>query len=88
MQELEKGAVLEYSWETDGSKLYYDFHGDMKHGKPGEFKSFEKATESQSSGELTASFSGATGWYWKNETGEPVVVILNTKGIYEIIGVP
>ncbi len=85
--ELEKDAVLEYSWETDGSPLYYDFHGDKKHGKPGEFQSFEKATESSSSGELTAPFAGATGWYWKNQTDEPVEIILKTKGDYQIIGI-
>ncbi len=85
--ELEKGAVLEYSWESDGSKLYYDFHGDMKYGKPGDFQSFETATENQSAGELSTPFAGAIGWYWKNQTREPVEIILKTNGDYEIIGI-
>ncbi len=85
--DLEEGDVLKYSWKTNGSPLYFDFHGDMKHGKPGEFQSFEKATENQSTGKLTAPFSGATGWFWRNKTGEPVEIFLETSGEYEILGV-
>ena len=85
--DLTEGDVLKYSWATDGGVLYFDFHGDMKFGKPGEFKSFEKAEKSESHGELTAPFSGATGWYWKNKTDKEIKVILETQGEYEILGV-
>lgn len=84
--EMEEGNKLKYSWQTDGTSLYFDFHGDLKFGKPGEFKSFETAVKVQSSGVLEAPFSGAIGWYWKNESEEPVEVILKTSGDYEIIG--
>jgi len=85
--ELEEGEALQYSWETDGSDLYFDFHGDMKFGKPGEFQSFEKTTGNESSGTLVAPFAGAIGWYWKNDSAKPVEVLLKTSGDYDIIGI-
>lgn len=83
---LAKGAKLEYSWETDGSKLYFDFHGEPKGDKTGYFKSFKESTANQSSGSLTAPFEGSHGWYWENKTRSSVTVILNTKGDYRILG--
>ncbi|WP_305909967.1 hypothetical protein Q9L42_002775 [Methylomarinum sp. Ch1-1] len=83
---LKKGASLEYSWATDGAKLYFDFHGEPKGDKTGYFKSFKVSTDQQSSGALTAPFEGSHGWYWENNTRSPITVILNTKGTYRILG--
>lgn len=83
---LMKGASLEYSWATDGAKLYFDFHGEPKGDKTGYFKSFKESTDNQSSGSLTAPFEGPHGWYWENKTRSPVTIILNTKGSYRILG--
>jgi hypothetical protein len=83
---LVEGAMLEYSWATDGAKLYFDFHGEPKGDKTGYFKSFKESTDNQSSGTLTAPFEGPHGWYWENKTQSPVTVILNTKGSYRILG--
>lgn len=81
-----QSASLEWAWHTDGSVLFFDFHGDPDNAKPGEFTSFEKSTQSESTGTLTAPFSGAIGWYWKNKTDQPVEVSLQTEGVYEILG--
>lgn len=83
---LMKGAALEYSWATDGAKLYFDFHGEPKGDKTGYFKSFKESTDNQSNGTLTAPFEGPHGWYWENKTQSPVTIILNTKGSYRILG--
>lgn len=83
---LVKGASLEYSWATDGAKLYFDFHGEPKGDKTGYFKSFKESTDNQSSGAMTAPFEGAHGWYWENKTQSPVTILLNTKGAYRILG--
>jgi hypothetical protein len=83
---LLKGAALEYSWATDGAKLYFDFHGEPEGDKTGYFKSFKESTDNQSNGTLTAPFEGHHGWYWENKTREPVTIILNTKGSYRILG--
>lgn len=84
---LAKGASLEYSWTTDGAKLYFDFHGEPQGDKSGYFKSFKESTDNQSNGTLTAPFEGPHGWYWENKTRSPVTVILNTKGSYRILGI-
>jgi hypothetical protein len=83
---LVKGASLEYSWATDGAKLYFDFHGEPQGDKTGYFKSFKESTDNQASGALTAPFEGSHGWYWENKTRSPVTIILNTKGSYRILG--
>lgn len=81
-----RDASLEYSWQTDGGALFFDFHGDPDNAERGEFTSFEKATLDESTGALTAPFSGSVGWYWKNKTDQPVEVSLRTRGVYEVLG--
>jgi len=78
-----KDTTFEYSWETNGAKLFYDFHGEPKGDKTGYFKSFEKNTKSKSSGTLTTSFEGTHGWYWKNNTSSAVDIILKINGEYQ-----
>lgn len=81
---LAKGATLDYTWETDnGSVLFYDFHGEPAGDTSGYFKSFEKSTEIQSTGSLSAVFSGTHGWYWKNNNTEAVTVTLKIRGDYK-----
>jgi hypothetical protein len=80
---LKKGATFEYSWKTDGESLFYDFHGEPSGDTTGAFQSFEKSTQSQAAGTLTAVFEGTHGWYWKNNTRFPVVVTLKVKGDYQ-----
>ena len=78
-----KGATFEYSWETNGEKLFYDFHGEPKGDKTGYFKSFKKSTESKSSGTLTTLFEGTHGWYWRNNTSSAVEIVLKINGDYQ-----
>ena len=80
---IDKGATFEYSWETDGTELFFDFHGEPKGDTSGYFKSFKKSTSSQESGSLTTTFAGTHGWYWKNNTLSPVIIALKTKGEYQ-----
>lgn len=82
---LNKGALFDYSWKTDGDEaLFYDFHGEPSGDTTGYFQSFEKDTASQSDGSLVAAFSGTHGWYWKNNARTPVVVTLQVKGDYQL----
>ncbi len=83
---LKKKAELAYTWATDGSELYFDFHGEPEGDTSGYFKSFNESTNDQSDGILKAPFTGLHGWYWKNNTQTPVRVTLKTKGQYTIKG--
>ncbi len=82
---LAKGATFEYSWQTDGEELFFDFHGEPAADTTGYFESFRKSTASQSSGSLTSSFEGTHGWYWKNSARSPVTITLKVKGKYRLI---
>jgi len=83
--QLVKGALLEYSWKTDGEKLFYDFHGEPKGDKTGYFESFKTSTNNQSGGSVTAPFEGTIGWYWENKSPLPVNVVLQTRGSYQMV---
>ena len=83
---ISKGETLEFDWNTNGEKLYFDFHGEPEGDKTGYFKSFKESTQSQSSGTLSVPFTGSHGWYWENKTNQAVTVFLKTSGNYKIIG--
>lgn len=81
---LAKGATLVYSWKTKGGEVVnHDFHGEPVNPGPNEFESFilEKSVR-ESRGALIAPFSGLHGWYWKNNTDQPVTIVLNASGFY------
>jgi len=83
--QLSKGASFAYSWKTESEALFFDFHGEPKGDTTGYFKSYQKGTESQSSGSLVAPFTGTHGWYWKNTTRSPVSISLKVSGDYQHI---
>ena len=80
---FDKGVMFEYAWETAGTELFFDFHGEPEGDTSGYFKSFKKATSSHESGSLTTIFAGTHGWYWKNNSQSPVIITLKTKGEYQ-----
>ncbi len=81
--QLAKDAMLEYSWETDKGELFFDFHGEPSGDTTGYFKSFQKGTKPNVSGNLITVFGGTHGWYWKNNNTFPVVITLNVSGEYK-----
>ncbi|PHS71865.1 MAG: hypothetical protein COB22_06770 [Cycloclasticus sp.] len=81
--QLAKGAMLEYAWKTDKGELFFDFHGEPSGDTTGYFKSFQKGTKPNASGNLTTIFEGTHGWYWKNNNTSPVVITLNVTGEYK-----
>jgi len=80
---IEKDALLEFAWQTDGTELFFDFHGEPAGDTTGYFKSFTKSTNNQASGSLTTIFAGTHGWYWKNTSSSPVVITLQVNGDYQ-----
>lgn len=84
---LKKGATFEYAWETNGTALFFDFHGEPAGDTTGYFESFKKSIDNQSNGSFTTSFEGTHGWYWKNDTPSPVTIELKVKGAYRRLDV-
>ena len=77
-------VTFEYYWQTDGESLFYDFHAEPTGDTTGYFESYEKSTQSSSSGSLTSKFHGPHGWYWKNNSRESVNITLKLKGDYSL----
>ena len=69
---VKKGDHIEYSWSSSETPLYFDFHGEPDGDETGYFESY--------------AFDGKHGWYWENNTDEPVTVSLLTFGTYSVIG--
>lgn len=82
---MDKGATAEFEWTANGAVVNHDTHGDGS----GQNISYEKgrAVPGQA-GELTAAFNGNHGWYWRNRTGDDVVVTLRTRGDYKGMVLP
>lgn len=77
---MQQGETADFEWQTDGTPLSVDLHGD---GAGDKFISYFIAdATSKGTGVLTAEFSGTHGWYWQNKSKRSVVVTLRTKGTY------
>jgi len=79
---VEVGGTFEYEWVAAGADLFFDFHGEAHDAAPDEFTSFKVATDSRSSGALTAPFTGRAGWYWRNDGDAVAVITLSLRGDY------
>jgi len=75
-----KGAKINFDWSVAGGHVNYDTHADA----PGiEYHGYGKGKESQGErGTLNAAFDGKHGWYWRNRSGDTVVITLRTSGAY------
>jgi hypothetical protein len=77
--DMQEGAVVRFTWTSSGGRVNYDTHAD----RPGlRYHGYEKGSLQTQSGELTAAFTGAHGWFWRNRSGEPVSITLRTEGAY------
>ncbi len=79
-----RGAIVEYSWKTDGGNVNYDLHGSPKGG--GKETSYKKGRDVASdSGTLMAMYDGSHGWFWRNRGTKNVTITLKTTGSYSEI---
>ncbi|MDQ6962799.1 MAG: HupE/UreJ family protein [Mariprofundaceae bacterium] len=81
---MNEGDVVDYTWSTKDTALFFDFHGEPKGDTTGYFKSYQKSTLSRSTGSFTPPFTGIHGWYWKNNSVENVEIVLELKGHYQL----
>jgi hypothetical protein len=81
---LDKGKALLFSW-TATSPVSYELHAEPDGAPRGYAESYEKRpTTQETSGTLTAPFSGIHGWYWENSGDQPVTVTLKSAGFYSM----
>jgi hypothetical protein len=86
--QLSKDNVFLYTWSAT-QPIYYDFHGEPKDEAGKAFlpyKSYEIETAEKANGSIITEFMGTHGWYWRNDSNEPITVTLTTSGFYEVVG--
>jgi hypothetical protein len=76
-----------YRWSTNGAKLEFELHGDPEGAAEEDYMSYEKGESAGASGTFRAPFDGRHGWYWKNNSDEPVTLVANAKGDFGTFGV-
>lgn len=79
---MKQYAKMEYEWTAGGTSLHFDLHGEPEGNTTGYFESFALADAAEMKGSFTTPFAGVHGWYFKNETDNPVTVTLIVKGTY------
>ena len=87
---LKQGASYIYSWEVAGlsnpAEFYSEFHGHTTvAGKTMTVADYRKATGGRDNGVLVAPFDGVHGWYFQNQSLQPVTVKLHLAGFYDLI---
>jgi hypothetical protein len=81
---LDKGQALLYSWSATAA-VDYELHAEPDGAPRGYAESYEKRPNTQqSSGTLSAPFSGIHGWYWENTGDQPLTVTLKSAGFYSM----
>jgi len=76
---MKKGAMVEFSWKTEGGALNYDSHGEATGSN--DLAQYDKGTNvTEKQGNIIAEFDGTHGWYWRNRSGNDVKLTLDVKG--------
>ena len=83
---MDKGAKVSYSWQTNGSPVNFDTHGDPSDGPKDVYHGYSKGRQvSSDTGEFVAAFDGNHGWFWRNRASKDVTITLKTTGDYKSI---
>jgi hypothetical protein len=80
-----RGDTIVYSWQTNGSDVYTDFHGHDEAGGPDFFTRYKETESAADAGTILAPYSGQHGWYWLNISGRPITIKLEVAGFYDEI---
>jgi hypothetical protein len=87
---MKKDATFIYEWSAADipkpDEFYFDFHGHtVDAGKAMTVATYRQATGTSANGALTAPFDGVHGWFFQNQSANPVVVRVKISGFYELI---
>lgn len=81
-----KGVSIAFSWSVAGGVVNYDTHGDPLVKRRGFYHGYGKGKASSGQeGAILTAFDGTHGWYWRNRSGQSVVITLQTSGAYSEI---
>jgi hypothetical protein len=82
--QMEKGAVMVYSWKVNGGPVNHEFHGEPTGAPRGYADTYLKEDgKSESHGAFVAPSTGIHGWYWENTGAADVTVVIHAAGFFE-----
>ena len=76
---LKTGEGLVFHWVASGD-VAVDMHGEREGVKDAWTSYAVETAQRESSGTFVAPFDGSHGWYWKNNSAEPVTVEIEVVG--------
>ena len=80
---MNKDSRVRYEWASAGGPVNFDTHGDPYDAPKNFYHGYGKGNGvDRQAGEITAAFTGAHGWFWRNRSGQPVTITLRTSGQY------
>lgn len=79
---MQAGGEFDYEWSTSGPAVHYELHGEPAGAARGVYSSYDIGTSAGEKGKFRAPFDGTQGWYWRNDTGQPVTVAVRAKGTW------
>lgn len=82
--DLKKGEVVKFVWISDAGKANFDIHGDSKMLDI-DYHGYGKGSSTREEGEIKAVFDGSHGWFWRNRSGAPLIITLETQGPYTAV---
>lgn len=85
--QVAKGDKLAFQWDSAGQPLHVDFHGEPAGDTSGYFESYAVGEVTGLEGTLTAPFDGSHGWYWRNDSNQPITIELQVQGRFEVLGI-
>ena len=78
-----QGAAVLFSWQTDAGSLYSDFHAEPYNDLEDEpIRYAEREDVTGGHGAIKAPFAGFHGWYWRNDSDQPIEVTLEVTGYF------
>ena len=79
---MQAGGEFDYEWTTNGTPVHYELHGEPDGAKNGEYTSYDIGVSAGEQGKFRAPFAGTQGWYWRNDSKQPVTVTVKAKGTW------
>jgi hypothetical protein len=80
MYHLNVRGGMVYGWKATG-EVEFDLHNEPT-GKPEAAQSVEKGSAREQHGSYVAAYDGLHGWYWRNNTNQPVTIDLTASGFF------
>lgn len=78
-----EGSAVLFSWTLDNGTLYSDLHAEPYNDLDHEpIRYSERDDVASGYGAIRAPYSGFHGWYWRNDSDEPIEVTLEVTGFF------